>query len=120
VNDRDQADKRPFDHKVIVRPTKFQLPSHLQNIAAQSIQEVYLSLEKDDDRNQMIFDDVVAAVQVNRFPVLLTERREHLETLAELLAKRVAHVIVILSCLQRVYSRERTTANGRRKRSSRV
>ena len=95
VNDRDQADKRPFDHKVIVRPTKFQLPLHLQNIAAQSIQEVYSSLEKDDDRNQMIVEDVITAVQANRFPVLLTERREHLETLAELLAKRVAHVFVM-------------------------
>jgi superfamily II DNA or RNA helicase len=95
VNDRDQADKRPFDHKVIVRPTKFQLPPHLQNIAAQSIQEVYSSLEKDEDRNQMIVDDVVAAMQENRFPVLLTERREHLETLADLLAKRVTHVFVM-------------------------
>jgi superfamily II DNA or RNA helicase len=95
VNDRDQADKRPFDHKVIVRPTKFKLPPHLQNIAAQSIQEVYTALEKDDDRNQMIVEDVIAAVQANRFPVLLTERREHLETLAELLKQRVAHVFVM-------------------------
>jgi superfamily II DNA or RNA helicase len=95
VNDRDQADKRPFDHKVIVRPTRFQLPFHLQNIAIQSIQEVYSSLEKDNDRNQMIVEDVVAAIQANRFPVLLTERREHLETLAELLNNRVAHVFVM-------------------------
>lgn len=95
VNDRDQADKRPFDHKVIVRQTKFQLPPHLQNIATQSIQEIYSALEKDDDRNQMIVEDVVAAVQENRFPVLLTERREHLETLAELLNTRVAHVFVM-------------------------
>jgi superfamily II DNA or RNA helicase len=95
VNDRDQAEIRPFSHKVIVRPTKFQLPSHLQNIAAQTIQEVYSSLEKDDDRNQMIVEDVVAAIQANRFPVLLTERREHLETLAELLNKRVAHIFVM-------------------------
>ncbi len=95
VNDRDQADKRPFDHKIVVRPTKFQLPPHLQNIAAQSIQEVYSYLEKDDDRNQMIVADVVDAVQANRFPVLLTERREHLETLAELLEQRVAHVFVM-------------------------
>ena len=95
VNDRDQADKQPFSHKAIVRPTKFLLPSYLQNIAAQSIQEVYSSLEKDNDRNQMIVDDVVAAIQANRFPVLLTERREHLEILAELLKKRVAHVFVM-------------------------
>jgi superfamily II DNA or RNA helicase len=38
---------------------------------------------------------VAAAVQANRFPVLLTERREHLEALAELLSKRVAHVFVM-------------------------
>ena len=56
---------------------------------------MYTSLEKNDERNQMIVEDVVAAVQANRFPVLLTERREHLETLAELLAKRVAHVFVM-------------------------
>jgi len=43
----------------------------------------------------MIIDDVVAAVQANRFPVLLTERRKHLETLAELLSKQVAHVFVM-------------------------
>ena len=95
VNDRDQAEKRPFDHKVIVRQTKFQLPPHLQNIVTQSIQDVYSALEKDDDRNHMIVEDVVAAVQENRFPVLLTERREHLETLAKLLNTRVAHIFVM-------------------------
>jgi superfamily II DNA or RNA helicase len=95
VNDRDQAAKRPFDHKVIVRPTSFKLPFHLQNTAAQSIQEVYSYLENDNDRNQMIVEDVVAVIQANRFPVLLTERRDHLETLAELLNKRVAHVFVM-------------------------
>ena len=95
VNDRDQADKRPFDHKVVVRPTNFHLPPHLQNLAGQSIQEVYILLAKDDERNQKIVDDVVAAVQANRFPVLLTERREHLETLEALLANRVAHVFVL-------------------------
>jgi len=95
VNDRDQAHKRSFEHKVIVRPTSFHLPAHLQNIAADSIQEVYTLLAKDDERNHLIVEDVVAAVQANRFPVLLTERREHLETLEKLLANRVAHVFVM-------------------------
>jgi hypothetical protein len=30
VDDRKQAEKRPFDHKVVVRPTTFHLPSYLQ------------------------------------------------------------------------------------------
>jgi len=95
VSDRSQADKRPFDHKVIVRPTNFRLPPHLQNSTAQSIQEVYTLLANDDLRNRMVVDDVVAAVQAHRFPVLLTERREHVDALGALLADRVAHVFVM-------------------------
>jgi hypothetical protein len=48
VSDRSQAEKRPFDHKVIVRPTKFRLPAHLQISTAQPIQEVYTLLANDD------------------------------------------------------------------------
>jgi superfamily II DNA or RNA helicase len=95
VDDRAQAAKRPFEHKVVVRPTSFRLPIHLQNAVAQSIQEVYPLLASDEARNWLIIDDVAAAVQANRFPVLLTERREHLEALAELLSKRVSHVFVM-------------------------
>jgi superfamily II DNA or RNA helicase len=95
VSDRAESDKRPFKHKVVVRPTSFRLPIYLQNAAAQSIQEVYSLLVSDDARNQLIINDVVAAVQANRFPVLLTERREHLEALAELLSKRVVYVFVM-------------------------
>lgn len=95
ISDRSQAEKRPFDHKVIVRPTIFRLPSHLQNSTDQSVQEIYTLLANDDLRNRMIVDDVVGAVQSHRFPVLLTERREHLEVLAGLLAGKVAHVFVM-------------------------
>ena len=95
VNDRAQANQRPFEHKVVVRPTHFRLPSFLQNGADQSIQEIYTLLVNDAERNQMIIEDVVQAVEANRFPVLLTERREHLEALAELLSKRVEHIFVM-------------------------
>jgi superfamily II DNA or RNA helicase len=40
VTDRAQAEQRPFDHKVFVRPTNFRMPSHLQDIAMQPIQDV--------------------------------------------------------------------------------
>jgi superfamily II DNA or RNA helicase len=95
VSDRSQAEKRPFDHKVIVRPTNSRLPSYLQNSTDQSIQEIYTLLANDDLRNRMIVEDVAAAVRAHRFPVLLTERREHLEALAALLAEKVAHVFVM-------------------------
>jgi vancomycin permeability regulator SanA len=43
----------------------------------------------------MIVEDVAAAVRTHRFPVLLTERREHLEVFAALLAERVVHFFVM-------------------------
>ncbi len=95
IDDRKQAEKRPFDHKVIIRPTKFRLPSHLQNIASQSIQEVYTLLARDDERNRIIIQDVIAAVGAGRSPVLLTERREHLDLLASLLSQHIQNVIVM-------------------------
>ena len=95
VDARRQAEKRPFDHKVIVRPTGFRLPSHLEDTATYSIQEIYSLLSADDERNQLIVRDVVAAAQAKRFPVLLTERREHIGVLADLLAPPIKNVIVM-------------------------
>jgi superfamily II DNA or RNA helicase len=95
VDDRKQAEKRPFDHKVIIRSTNFRLPPHLQNVISQSIQDVYAMLAKDEDRNRLIVEDVISAVQAKRFPVLLTERREHLDSLARLLSTYIQNVIVM-------------------------
>jgi superfamily II DNA or RNA helicase len=95
VDARRQAEKRPFDHKVIVRPTDFRLPPHLESEASYSIQEVYSALAADDERNALIVQDVVTVAQARRFPVLLTERREHVEVLASLLAPHVQNVIVM-------------------------
>jgi superfamily II DNA or RNA helicase len=95
VDARRQAEKRPFDHKVIVRPTNFRLPPHLQGMTSYSIQEVYSMLSQDEERNHLIVQDVVAAAQAKRFPVLLTERREHLDVLADLLAPHIPNVIMM-------------------------
>jgi superfamily II DNA or RNA helicase len=95
VNDRVQAEQRPFDHQVIARPTDFRLPPHLQNATSLSIQDIYAMLANNDERNHLIVEDVVAAVQANRVPVVLTERREHLDLLARLLSPRIQNVIVM-------------------------
>ncbi len=52
-------------------------------------------LVRDDERNHLIVEDVIAAVQAKRFSVLLTERREHLDLLAGLLAQNIQNVIVM-------------------------
>jgi superfamily II DNA or RNA helicase len=95
VTDRAQAEQRPFVHKVIIRPTNFQMPSHLQDLTMQPIQDLYAMLAADDDRNRLIVEDVVAAVQAKRAPVVLTERREHLDVLTQLLSPRIPNVFVM-------------------------
>ncbi len=42
------------------------------------IQELYSALSADQRRNDLIFDDVIRALQEGRSPILLTERRDHL------------------------------------------
>jgi superfamily II DNA or RNA helicase len=95
VDARRQAEKRPFDHKVIVRPTSFRLPPYLESEASYSIQEVYSLLAQNEERNNLIVQDVVAATRAKRFPVLMTERREHVEVLADLLAPHIPNVFVM-------------------------
>jgi len=95
VDDRKQADKRPFNHKVIVRFTNFQIPEPLTNKESLMIHDLYSALIVDEKRNQMIVEDVVKAVNEGRIPVVLTERLEHLEKLASLLSLRMKNIFVM-------------------------
>lgn len=95
VDDRKQAESRAFNHRVIVRPTSFQLPPYLRSSQTQAIQEIYTLLVNDEERNRVIIDDVVGAVMAKRNPLLLTERREHLDMLINLLAGRIENVFVL-------------------------
>ncbi|MFX7747890.1 hypothetical protein ABTK03_21155, partial [Acinetobacter baumannii] len=50
---------------------------------------------KDKERNQLICSDVVTAVQSRRSPIILTERNEHLDELAQRLSSSIQHLIVL-------------------------
>jgi len=91
---KEQADKRPFEHKLIIRHTDFQLPCHLQNRERLTISEIYSALINDTERNRLIIEDVMKHMRQNRFLVLLTERREHLEYFREAFQKYVKNLIV--------------------------
>ncbi|MGO9118871.1 MAG: TOTE conflict system archaeo-eukaryotic primase domain-containing protein [Desulfomonilaceae bacterium] len=95
VSHREQAAARPFHHKVITRPTNFQLPQMLMSMEAPSIQQIYTALITDEGRNEMIVQDVLDALAEKRSPVLLTERKEHLDLLAECLSSQIRNVIVM-------------------------
>ena len=95
VDHRKQAAARPFDHKVVTRNTSFRLPQSIEADKSRSIQEIYSALIADERRNEMIIRDVLEAIKDGRSPVVLTERREHLEHLAGRLDPVIRNVIVM-------------------------
>lgn len=92
VDSKKQAATRPFDHVVIPRYTRFIIPPGTSN---QSIQEVYAALASDECRNDLIFDDLLKALDEGRSPILLTERTGHVEYFAERLKGFARNVIVL-------------------------
>ena len=95
VSAKAQAAKQPFSHTVIVRPTVFQPVTSTGSDARVEFQSLYAALINDDARNRRICDDVVEVVCDGRSPLVLTERRDHLERLAGHLAERVRHLVVL-------------------------
>ena len=94
-NARDQATLRPFEHTLVVRRTSFVLPPELSSQEKPAIQDIYSAIAVDERRNSMILDDIIAAVEAGRSPVVITERKDHLELLAGELSKAVKNVIVL-------------------------
>jgi superfamily II DNA or RNA helicase len=94
VDAKTQAASRPFDHKVIFRHTAFRLDRSNPD-EKPAIQELYARLAQDQVRNDLIFDDILSALEAGRSPVVITERKDHLELLAERLAKFAKNVVVL-------------------------
>ena len=95
VDAKEQARARPFTHSVLVRPTGFRPMSAANPDVRSQFHELYDDLISDESRNQLICQDIVQAVREGRSSVVLTERTEHLERLAELLSREIRHLIVL-------------------------
>jgi superfamily II DNA or RNA helicase len=81
VDAKSQAATRPFSHKVRIRETAFWFASDLESQSPTQITAIYAALAKDEKRNDQIFDDVLRSLESGRRPVILTERRDHLDYL---------------------------------------
>jgi superfamily II DNA or RNA helicase len=82
-----------FTRRLLIRETGFTLSP---DEAELSIQEIYARLSSDRQRNQLILFDIREALHQKRSPILLTERKDHLEFFAENLQSEVRHLIVLL------------------------
>ena len=68
VDARQQAAARPFTHHVLVRPTGFRAPDLPAADSRVEFQRLYEALTQDSGRNQLICEDVIAAVASRPFP----------------------------------------------------
>jgi superfamily II DNA or RNA helicase len=93
VDAKKQAAARPFSHRVVIKRTAFR--AERQNRDAISIQKLYGLLARDTARNDMIFNDVLLALEARRSPVVITERKDHPEAIAERLTRFAKNVIVL-------------------------
>ncbi|KPJ81268.1 MAG: hypothetical protein AMS17_19705 [Spirochaetes bacterium DG_61] len=91
---RSAALQRGFEHKVILRYTN----TVLSGISQQDdprIHDVYKTILDDRIRTDMIIVDVKKVLENGKHPLILTERREHLNTLEEQLKELKCTVVVL-------------------------
>lgn len=79
VSAKDQAKVRPFKHILIPRFTSYKSTNDNKNT---NVQKLYGELAIDENRNQMIFNDVLKELELEAVPIIITERIEHVDRLA--------------------------------------
>jgi hypothetical protein len=106
VDAKHQAALRPFTHQVVVRPTAFRATPAPAGDARMEYHELLQALSQCESRNRMICDDVLDMLRKGRWPLVLTERREHLEELARRLEQQGTQVIRLQGGMPRQALRE--------------
>ena len=100
VDAKEQAEKRPFEHYLIPRFTSF------RSAADKTITAIYKELSENQLRNNLIANDVIEALCDGRTPIILTERREHIETLSGLLSGKCDNIITLFGTSSQKEKRE--------------
>jgi superfamily II DNA or RNA helicase len=91
IDSKSSESRHLFKRRLICRETDFVLSENRE----MSHHEILHELAINESRNRLIIDDVLQAVQEKRSPLILTERREHVELLRAMLEQQVKHLIVL-------------------------
>ena len=95
VDAKVQAAERGIRHRVRDRLTRFELPHSIASADRPSMPAIYAALAKDDGRNDLIFDDVLKSLEARRSPIVLTERKDHLDYLERRFSPFVKNLVVL-------------------------
>ena len=119
ITARQHAGTKGLSKQVIVRPTRFAAETGSGSEGPrEDFARLIELLAHDAQRNEMICDDVEIAVSAGAFPLILTERTEHLEDLAARLDERGVETIRVQGGmagknLQEALARIDAAENGR-------
>ncbi|WP_442950223.1 DEAD/DEAH box helicase family protein [Paenibacillus sp. FSL P4-0081] len=92
VDAKSLSSSRGFSLRVVPRYTHFQIKSGEQ---VAGIQDIYQQLVDNEERNTLIFDDLLTCLDEGRSPLLLVERTAHAEYFAERLHAFAKNIIVL-------------------------
>lgn len=105
------TDEGKLSKTACIRETGFRVPVELGDFPPYHL--LIESLVSDEKRNTLIASDVVSALKASRFPLLISDRKEHMERL-ELLIKGQASANTGLSNIRIIRIHGRLTAKQRR------
>jgi superfamily II DNA or RNA helicase len=109
VDARAQTAARGITPRARLRFTQLQLPQPLAAVERPSMPSVYAAIAQDESRNDLIFDDVLKALEMKRRPIVLTERRDHLDCLQSRFLRFVRNLVVLRGGMS---ARERKAAEA--------
>jgi len=95
INAKKFNDQSSFEHRVVVRKTSAHFHGLRNENVYSIIAELYSMIVLDEERNKLIVEDIIAVVNEKRFPLVLTERREHMKLLYEILSPLVNNVFLL-------------------------
>ena len=106
LSEKDRAAMQDFRHEICPRFTSFAPVTG----AKPSIHELYKMLIQDKLRNQMLVEDIMAAVSDRRTPLVLTKFKEHAKLLHEAIQEKGLHSVLALGGGSTSERRERREA----------
>lgn len=95
VSAKSQAAESCIHHRARERHTRFALPEELAMAERPSMPAIYAALAEDRARNDLIFDDVLKSLEAKRSPIVLTERKDHLEYLQKRFSSFAKNIVVL-------------------------
>lgn len=101
VDAKSQAEKRNFEHYLIPRFTPYRQENKDKNIT-----KIYKDLSENELRNSYIVNDIIKALKSRRTPIVLTERREHVLKLKDMLSRHCQNIITLFGTSSQKERRE--------------